>query len=75
MSRILVLVVVGVMLFGGLFAAGEMLDNPDVEPNATADQDQQTNFAETSGTFFEIAPVAFFALVVGVILAGVRRVG
>ena len=76
MSRILVVGVVAVLLFGGVLAADLALQNPDLEPadNATADQQQQ--FAEVGGSFVELGvPVAMFGVVAGLALAAVRVMG
>lgn len=75
MSRILILAVVAVLLFGGVLAADQSLQNPETTPanNSTADQQQQ--FVEATGPMLNAAPVALLALVVGTILAAVRRVG
>lgn len=76
MARILIAVMVAVLLFGGVLAADQMLQNPDVEPadNETAAQQQQ--FAETAMPMIRAgAPIGLFALVVGAMLAGVRAFG
>ena len=76
MARILIAAVVAVLLLGGVLAADLALQNPDLEPadNATADQQQQ--FTEATVPMLKAAaPVGLFALVVGSILAAVRRVG
>jgi hypothetical protein len=74
MSRILVLVVVGVLLFGAPLAADQMLQNDDVAVD-TGNQTTQDDFAETGGQLIEATPILLAALVVGTILAAVRRVG
>lgn len=76
MSRILVVGVIAVLLFGGAFVADLALQNPALEPaDATADQRQQ-DFAEVGGSFIEIgAPIAMFGLVAGIAIAAVRVMG
>jgi hypothetical protein len=66
---------VAVLLFGGVLAADQSLQNPDTTPadNTTADQQQQ--FVEASSTIIDAAPLVLLALVVGTILAAVRVVG
>lgn len=76
MSRILVVGVVAVLLFGGVLAADLALQNPDLEPadNATADQQQQ--FAEVGGSFVELGvPVAMFGGVAALLIGAVRALG
>lgn len=76
MSRILILGVVAIVLFGGVIAADQMLDNADVEPDGADDQAQQEQFAEATAPFFAAAaPLTLLALVVGAALAAVRAVG
>jgi hypothetical protein len=76
MSRILVLGVVGVLLLGGVLAADLMLQNPDVEPANNSTDAQQQQFVEATAPFVQAgAPVALLALVVGLLLAGVRAMG
>ena len=76
MSRIFVGVVIAVLLFGGVLAADQALQNPDLEPGTNATDAQQQNFAEATAPFIEIGvPVSLFALTVGSILVAVRRVG
>jgi len=48
MSRILVLALLGVLLFAAPLAADQALQNPDLQPNSTADAQNQTTIAETS---------------------------
>ena len=75
MSRILILGVVVVLLFGGALAADQALQNPALEPgNAPADSEQQ-QYAEVTGVFYEAAPVALLVLTAGAALAGVRQLG
>jgi len=75
MSRILILGVVVVLLFGGALAADQALQNPALEPDtANADSEQQ-QYAELTGVFYEVAPVALLVLTVGAALAGVRQLG
>lgn len=76
MARFLILGVVVVLLFGGVLAADQALQNPEVEPadNETAAQQQQ--FTETAGSFVEVAgPLAAFGLVAGTALAAIRVLG
>lgn len=75
MSRILVLGVVGVLLLGGVLAADLMLQNPDVEPANNSTDDQQQQFVEAATPILQATPVAMLALVVGLLLAGVRSMG
>jgi len=73
MSRILVLAVIAVMFVAAPLAADQALQNPDLEPNTTADEQNQTAIAETSADTFEaVIPISMFAIVVGTILVGVR---
>ena len=75
MSRILILGVVVVLLFGGALAADQALQNPALEPDtANADTEQQ-DYAELTGVFYSVAPVALLVLTVGAALAGVRQLG
>jgi hypothetical protein len=74
MSRILILAVVGVLLFGAPLAADQMLQNDDVAVD-TGNQTTQDDFAETGASFIEATPILLAALVVGSILVAVRRVG
>ena len=75
MSRILVLAVVGLLLFGGVLAADQMLQNDDVQPADADDLADQETFAESVGTLIQATPVFLFALVVGILLVGVRALG
>jgi len=76
MSRIFVAVVVAVVLFGGVLAADQMLQNPDVEPANNATDAQQQQFAEGAGELVgAVGPLAGLALVVGALLAAVRAMG
>jgi len=75
MARILILAVVAVLLFGGVLAADQSLQNPDTTPADGATADQQEQFVEATGPMLAAAPFALFALVVGAILVAVRRVG
>lgn len=76
MSRILVLCVVGVLLLGGVLAADLALSNPDIEPTNNSTDAQQQQFAEATTPMVQAgAPVALLALVVGLLLAGVRAFG
>jgi len=74
MVRILILAVLTVVLLGGVLAADQALSNPDVAVD-TANTTQQDNFAEVGVSILDAAPVALFALVVGVAIAAVGRVG
>ena len=75
MSRILILGVVVVLLFGGALAADQALQNPALEPNTTSADSEQQQYAELTGVFYEAAPVALLVLTVGAALAGVRQLG
>jgi hypothetical protein len=75
MSRILVLGVVGVLLLGGVLAADLMLQNPDVEPANNSTDAQQQEFIEATAPILQATPIALLALVVGLLLAGVRSMG
>lgn len=74
MSRILVLAVVAVLLFGAPLAADQMLQNDDVAVD-TDNQTDQDDFAEATMPFLELAPYLLFAIVVGMMLAAVRAIG
>jgi len=74
MSRILIAAVVGVVLLGAPLAADQMLQNDDVAVD-TANQTTQDDFAEVGASFINATPILLAALLVGVILAAVRRVG
>lgn len=76
MARIFIAVVVAVLLFGGVLAADQMLQNPDVEPadNATADKQQQ--FVEATTPFIEIGvPLVVLTLTIGAAFSAIRVVG
>jgi hypothetical protein len=76
MSRILVVGVVALLLFGGVLAADLALQNPDLEPGDNATDDRQQQFAEFGGSFVELGvPVAMFGLVAGLAIAAVRVMG
>jgi opacity protein-like surface antigen len=76
MARILILAVVATLLLGGVLAADLALENPELEPQTNATDDQQQQFVEATAPFVRAgAPVALFALVVGSMLAAVRAVG
>lgn len=76
MSRILILGVVAVLLFGGVLAADQALQNPALEPANNTTDAQQQQFTEAAAPFIEIGgPVALVALVGGLLLAGVRAMG
>jgi hypothetical protein len=74
MSRILIVAVVGVLLFGSVLAADQMLQNDDVAVD-TGNQTTQDDFAETGASLIDATPILLSALVVGAILAAVRGVG
>ena len=74
MVRILILAVLAVVLLGGVLAADQALQNPDVAVD-TGNTTQQDEFAEVGVSILDAAPVALFALVVGVAIAAVGRVG
>ena len=75
MSRILIAAVVGLLLVGAPLAADQMLQNDDVEPAGDDDLADQEAFVEATTPLFEAAPLFLVALVVGLMLAGVRAVG
>ena len=75
MSRILILAVVGLLLFGAPLAADQMLQNEDVEPADADDLADQESFTETTAAFYEATPYLLVALVIGAMLAAVRVVG
>lgn len=76
MARILILGVVAVLLFGGVLAADQALQNPDLEPADADTAAQQQDFVEAAAPMLQTAaPVALFALIAGLLLAGVRAVG
>lgn len=76
MSRILILAVVGLLLFGGLLAADQMLQNPDVEPADADDAADQEAFVEATTPFVNAAaPVVMFALIIALMLVGARAAG
>jgi len=75
MSRILILGVVVVLLFGGALAADQALQNPALEPDTANADSEQEQYAEATGVFYEVAPVALLVLTVGAALAGVRQLG
>ena len=74
MVRILILAVLTVVLLGGVLAADQALSNPDVAVD-TGNTTQQDNFAEVGVSVLDAVPVALFALIVGVAIAAVGRVG
>ena len=75
MSRILIAAVVGLLLVGAPLAADQMLQNDDVEPAGDDDLADQEAFVEATTPLFAAAPLFLVALVVGLLLAGVRAVG
>ena len=75
MSRILILGVVVVLLFGGALAADQALQNPALEPDSANADSEQQDYAELTGVFYSVAPVALLVLTVGAALAGVRQLG
>lgn len=75
MSRILVLVVLAVLLFAAPLAADQALQNPDLQPNSTADAQNQTTIAETSIATTEVLPPLLLVVAVSVLLVGVRSLG
>jgi len=75
MSRILILGVVVVLLFGGALAADQALQNPALEPDTANADSEQEQYAEATGVFYEVAPVALLVLTAGAALAGVRQLG
>jgi len=76
MSRVFILAVIVVLLFGGVLAADQALQNPDLEPANASDDADQEQFAETGGKLLEAAvPPILFTLVAGAALVGVRALG
>jgi hypothetical protein len=75
MARITIAVVIAVVLFGGVLAADQALQNPDLEPSNNSTDAKQQQFVEATLPLIELAPVAIIALVVGTILGAVRAVG
>jgi len=75
MSRILVLAMLGVLLFAAPLAADQALQNPDLQPNSTADAQNQTAIAETSIATTELLPPLLLVVAVSVLLVGVRSLG
>jgi hypothetical protein len=76
MSKILVLGVVAVLLFGGVLVADLALQNPELEPADASDATQQQDFAEVGGSFVEVgAPVALFGTVAALLVGAVRAFG
>lgn len=76
MARLMIAIVVAVLLFGGVLAADQMLQNPDIEPADNETAADQEAFAEATTPIIQAAaPVALFALVIGSVLAAVRAVG
>lgn len=75
MSRIFVVVMVAVLIFGGVLAADLALENPDLEPADTQDADRQQSFVESTTPFLDLIPVVLLVLTVGVLLSGVRAFG
>lgn len=76
MARLMIAIVVAVLLFGGVLAADQMLQNPDIEPADSETAADQEAFAEATTPIIQAAaPVALFALVIGSVLAAVRAVG
>lgn len=70
----MVAVVVGALLLGAPLAADQMLQNDDVAVD-TGNQTTQDNFAQTGADFLQVTPILLAVLVIGSILAAVRRVG
>ena len=75
MSRILVLAVVGLLLFGAPLAADQMLQNEDVEPADGDDLADQEAFTEAVAPFLDATPFLLVIIVLGIALAGVRALG
>lgn len=76
MSRIFVLVVVAVLLFGGVLAADQALQNPDLEPANAGDDADQQQFAETSAQLVEAGvPVFLLVLGIGAAVVAIRALG
>ena len=76
MVRLMIGIVVAVLLFGGVLAADQMLQNPDVEPAGEGDLADQEAFVEATSPLIQaVAPLALFVLVIGSVLAAVRAVG
>lgn len=76
MSKILVVGVVALLLFGGVLAADLALENPDNTPGQTDDATQQQEFTETSAQLVEIAvPLAMFGGIGALLVGAVRALG
>ena len=72
----MIAVVVALLLFGGVLAADQALQNPDLTPEDADTAADQEQFVESTAPLVTMgAPVALFALLVGLLLAGVRAVG
>ena len=76
MVRLMIGIVVAVLLFGGVLAADQALQNPDIEPEGEGDAADQEAFVEATSPLIQAAaPLALFVLVIGSVLAAVRAVG
>ncbi len=75
MSRIFVVVMVAVLIFGGVLAADLALQNPDLEPADAEDNDRQQSFVESTTPFLELIPPILLVLTVAVLLGGARVLG
>lgn len=76
MSKILVVGVVALLLFGGVLAADLALENPDNAPGQTDDATQQQEFTEASGQLVELAvPLAMFGGIGALLVGAVRAIG
>ena len=76
MARLMIAIVVAFLFFGGIIAADQALNNPDLEPADAGDAEQQETFIESTAPFLEVGgPIALFALVIGTVLGAVRAVG
>lgn len=76
MSKILVVGVVALLLFGGVLAADLALENPDNAPGQTEDTTQQQKFTEAGGHLVEIAvPIVMFGGLGALLVGAVRALG
>jgi hypothetical protein len=73
MARIFVAAFVAILLFGGVIAADQSLQNPDIQSSNATTAAQQTTFAETASPLIQgVVPVVVFSMVIGSVLAAVR---
>lgn len=76
MVRLLIGLVVVLLFFGGVMVADQTLQNPDLQPDEPDDAAQQEQLLEAVAPFIStVGPIALFALIGGLLLAGVRAFG